>query len=539
MNAELLRILSTSTIAVSAAILVVLVLRGFLRRRFGAASAYLLWLLVPLSVIAVLLPVPDSVAPLPAFATPLAQVLSPVLVVPSTAPIFDFQPWTIALWMLGATAFALRLTRQQKRFLRALGPLVPDGDAGVFRARTAGDGPVLVGAWRPRIVLPRDFDDRFEPAERRLILAHERLHRARGDAQVNLLAALLRCLFWFNPLVHLAASRFRFDQELACDALVIARFPEARRPYADAMLKAQLAAESRQELGLPVGCYWQPSHPLKERIRMLKQPVPGRARRALGLSVALALASGGACAAWAAKPATSAAASQSSETSTPPANGPHASYRSLHLIAYPAAQFAAGRQGVVYVAAHVGVDGKVESVSIANGSGDAKAPAGLAEAALAGVRTWTFNPAEKSGKPVASDEVIPVVFALSDDFAPKIVGATLDAIRIAPPKNAEARAADRQPSENASFRMMHPPKYPDEAIQQKLSARLMFKILVGEDGVPQTIDVDRCDPPEAEKVFAQASIDAIRSWRFDPGLKDGKPYPGYVHVPIDFTLTDE
>ena len=82
-------------------------------------------------------------------------------------------------------------------------------------------------------------------------------------------------MFWFNPLVHLAAARFRFDQELACDAAVIARHPDSRRRYGAAMLKTQ-----RAEFGLPMGCHWQSSHPLKERVAMLKQAPPSRPTRA-------------------------------------------------------------------------------------------------------------------------------------------------------------------------------------------------------------------------------------------------------------------
>lgn len=93
-------------------------------------------------------------------------------------------------------------------------------------------------------------------------------------------------MFWFNPLLHVAVRRFRHDQELACDADVLARHPNARRAYADAMLKTQLAVP-----GLPVGCHWQSSQSLKERILMLKKPQPGALRRRGGIvAVAVVLA---------------------------------------------------------------------------------------------------------------------------------------------------------------------------------------------------------------------------------------------------------
>ena len=122
--------------------------------------------------------------------------------------------------------------------------------------------------------------------------------RFRADKEaMQALATLLRCVFWFHPLVHVAAARFRFDQELACDAAVVARFPEARRSYGDAMLKTQLAA-----FGLPLGCHWQSCHPLKERISMLKQTLPGPRRRRVATALVLSLAAAASLAAWAAQP---------------------------------------------------------------------------------------------------------------------------------------------------------------------------------------------------------------------------------------------
>jgi bla regulator protein BlaR1 len=287
------------------AVAVVLVLRVPARHWFGAALAYRLWLLVPVALLASFLPAPArSLIPVLQVAPSVPLQAAPIELQAAVADsvMIDWQPVLLALWIAGAVVLFAIFMRQQRRYMRHLGTLSAAG-GGTLRAQATEGCPALIGALRPRIVLPSDFESRYSERERELVLAHERTHLARGDAQINAVAALLRCLNWFNPLFHFAASRFRFDQEIACDAAVMSRFPEARRSYADAMLKAQQVGESRQELRLPAGCHWLPSHPLKERIVMLKFPKPTGLRRALASAVLLSLALLTGYASWAAQPA--------------------------------------------------------------------------------------------------------------------------------------------------------------------------------------------------------------------------------------------
>lgn len=307
MNADaLVQWLFNGAVATSVALLLVLALRLPLRRAFGARIAYAAWALVPLALLAVTLPAPRAATALlrvlptlPAL-RPAVTVGAPVpldgVVAAAPAPLFDWPLLLAFAWCLGAVLLALRFAAQQRRYLAALGELRPRGD-GTFAAN-AGQSPAVIGAWRPRIVLPADFDARYPREQAGLVVAHERTHVRRGDVRANLAVAALRCLHWFNPLLHAAAARFRLDQELACDAAVLARHPQARRAYADAMLNTQLAVP-----GLPVGCHWQSSQSLKERIMMLKQPLPGRVRRGAGLAVLVVALAAGSYGAWALQPA--------------------------------------------------------------------------------------------------------------------------------------------------------------------------------------------------------------------------------------------
>lgn len=297
MDVELMRALTGAAITSSVAILLVGLLRKPLRAVFGARATYWVWLLVPALVLASLLPAPSQLleASSGSMTGQIRSALSAVAV-STTVPRASagLNSALLAIWAAGAAAMLVLLWSRQRSFVRSLGVLTPDPEG--FQ-RGAVTSPMLVGAWHPRIVVPFDFESRYSEEERELVLAHERAHVKRLDVGANAIASTWLCAFWFNPLIYWAMGWLRIDQELACDALVLAHRAEARHSYANALLKTQLATESGWRL--PVGCHWQSSHSLKERIVMLKRPLPGMSRQFLGVALMVALAAGGGYAAWA------------------------------------------------------------------------------------------------------------------------------------------------------------------------------------------------------------------------------------------------
>lgn len=277
MTNNLLELFVRLALSGSAAIVLALLLRHPLRRLAGAHAAYQCWLMVPLALAAAALPALHN-----ASALALAAPVRAAVLVASAAPGESASPaWLLLAWAAGALASAIMLALGQRGYVRSLGAL--RASDGIFVAANDRHGPALLGLWRPLIVVPSDFATRYSEREQALIIAHEQLHAQRRDPLANAALALLQCGFWFNPLIHIAASRFRFDQELACDAAVMARHQGQRQDYAAAMLKTQSA-------GAPAlaTCHWQSCHPLKERIMQLKQSSPGAARRRAGqLVVAL------------------------------------------------------------------------------------------------------------------------------------------------------------------------------------------------------------------------------------------------------------
>ena len=304
MKSELITYLVALTIASTLSMLLVLAIRRSVRRVFGAAAAYSTWLLVPAAMLAVLLPAPSDsgstigVSIRIALFSMLSTAIdnSPGSSLHTVHPV-DWTLWAIGAWVVGAALFVVYLAGLQRAFVSSLGTL--SGSRCVLRAARSAGCPALLGVLRPKIVLPVDFESRYTRMERLLVFSHERMHLRRGDTLWNAFVALLRCFFWFNPLVHLASTCFRVDQELACDAAVLGNFPRSRRTYANAMLKTEML-----DVALPVGCSWQSAYHLKERLKMVKKAMPSHRRRTYGRVCVVVASLVVGFSVWAAQPAT-------------------------------------------------------------------------------------------------------------------------------------------------------------------------------------------------------------------------------------------
>lgn len=394
MAADLLAILADATLACSLAILFVVALRRPLRRLAGPAAACAAWAIVPMATLAACLP------GMPAERLPLA--LAPVFALPEAGAVVGAGARAaggqaalglLVAWGLGVAATAALFVARQRCFERGL-------------ARGASPAvPAVVGLWRPRLLLPDDFHQRYTAREQALVIEHEHQHLRRGDLPALALCAVLRALFWFNPLVHLAAARLRQDQELACDAAVLARHPQDRRAYGEAMLKTDLAG-----VGAPVGCHWQSCQSLKERLKMLKHPAPGPLRRRAGLALVAAAAAAATVVAWAGP-----------SGPTAPTPTPHLQQVGdvdvLTAPTYPPEALAAKIEGKVMLEVFVGDDGRVQQAKVVSAS-----PAGVFDqAALAAAQQWRFSAGSRTstGEPVRGWVKIPVWFS-PDDQVPDV-----------------------------------------------------------------------------------------------------------------------
>jgi len=90
-------------------------------------------------------------------------------------------------------------------------------------------------------------------------------------------------------------------------------------------------------------------------------------------------------------------------------------------------------------------------------------------------------------------------------------------------------------TEDTSYRRAKPPRYPAQAIRRREEGEVMLRVLVGIDGKPVEIEVEKSS---RSRLLDRAAMDAVRTWVFNPGMKAGQPVQSWVLVPIKFSLSD-
>lgn len=290
-------------LTVSALIAVVLLVRAIFKNRVPKRMLYALWLVVLLKlclpgtlVSLPVLPAEDAAVPAqsaerpvqtapviqrPAQTvtkpqTPAQQPVSPVqeTAKPAAKPLTTAEILQIAwfsgsallgLWLFGTwLTFTIRL-RKSRKFLGRR------GKTNIYVSKRI-KSPCLAGLI-PAVYLTEDVlrNDTTE-----LIVRHELTHLHHLDFLWSLCRAVAVSVYWWNPLIWVAAICSKRDAELACDEAVAAKLPESKRfVYA----RAILAQAPRKTAALSLA-----GPPIKERILFLTKK-----RRTSVLCVILAL----------------------------------------------------------------------------------------------------------------------------------------------------------------------------------------------------------------------------------------------------------
>ncbi len=195
----------------------------------------------------------------------------------------------LALWLSGAVAVLAMAFFRQHRFdsflrrrPRSNDPLLTSHlsrltsllsiPAPQIILMPGGSTPAMVGVRQPKLLLPEDWESRFDDRSLRHVVLHELLHVKQRDLLWNWAAIAVQALHWFNPLVWFVVSRFQADRELRCDAGALALLsPAERLDYGHTLLRIQETFFAPPAIAGLAPCVR--NHPtLRQRILMITHP---------------------------------------------------------------------------------------------------------------------------------------------------------------------------------------------------------------------------------------------------------------------------
>lgn len=146
-------------------------------------------------------------------------------------------PLLVGGWLLGILAMTLRflggLAYVQRLRRHRVAALPPAWQTRLDRlVRQAGlrqpvqllasalvPSPMVVGLFKPLVLLPLSAATSLPAQELEMILAHEVAHILRKDYLVNLLQAVAEVVFFYHPAVWFLSACLRTEREICCDDL--------------------------------------------------------------------------------------------------------------------------------------------------------------------------------------------------------------------------------------------------------------------------------------------------------------------------------
>lgn len=186
--------------------------------------------------------------------------------------------------LLSNIGFAIKLRRIRKRCRVNNCPLP------VYVVR-ALQTPCMFGLFRPAIYITPEV---FEDKERlRHVLAHETAHFRHGDHVWAALRGVCLAVYWFDPLVWLAAELSRRDAELACDESAIASIGEdSRMEYGRTLIGLTCEKRSATDLLCCATTMTGGKASIMERIKMIAKKPKTAAYTLVAVILIAALAAG-------------------------------------------------------------------------------------------------------------------------------------------------------------------------------------------------------------------------------------------------------
>jgi TonB family protein len=508
-------------------------------RRASAAVRHFVWTAAMAAM--VVLPVALFVAPKwswrvattePARAAVVVSQQQAGAVLKATGAPPTTSDWLLGLWVIGCAVVGARFLLGAGRAswmapraaeARHAGAMLEElrralGIRRRVRVLESADAPMPLtwGILRPVVLLPEGAGQ-WPPARLRTVLLHELVHVGRLDLLAQAIAQAACCLYWFHPLAWMAARQLRKERERACDDAVLSR-GMAAPDYAGHLmdLVRELAATRRRWEDAPA---MAEASDLESRVRGLLDGT--RRRHPLSRRAAIAIAS--------------------------------VALAVLLPVVAITAQAQAGRGslvGVVEDASHARVpncqvtaknlDGTDQEVTRANAAGEysfTATPPGryTLEFRSAGFKIFKADVAVEAGKAVRVDATLGVgeVSETVVVTGRKPAGVTPTVTPAAPMAGAPQRIRVGGNVQAAKLIRMVRPEYPAELQQLGIQGTVVMRAVISTTGdllIVQAINA------EGDARLANAALDAVRLWKYQPTLLNGQPVEVVTTITVDFRL---
>ncbi len=281
--------MSELLITSSVLILAVLLLRQLLRHRVSPRLIYALWAIVALRfLIPVSLPAQSSVMNSSAaqsaqrFLTGQVVYVTPqngtttqtITVDPGTLneqPAPDLSHILPIIWAAGAGCMALWFIWINGCFygkLRSTRIPLPFKEALTVYQAEGMPSPCLFGLWKPAIYLTPQVTQNSQLCQ--YVITHELCHWKQKDQLWAAVRGLCLILYWFHPLVWVAAYYSRIDCELACDDRVVSLLGEEKKlDYGKALVDLVAQRSALANFGCAATTMAMGPGKMKERISFI------------------------------------------------------------------------------------------------------------------------------------------------------------------------------------------------------------------------------------------------------------------------------
>ncbi|CAN5917298.1 hypothetical protein BH11GEM1_BH11GEM1_06970 [soil metagenome] len=464
----------------------------------------------------------------------VSAVLPTIQVVPDRLPILMLLgTWLdtglLASWALASAIILTRLVAALvviARLRRASEVRLID-DVPVLVTGTIG--PAVIGAWRPRVLLPAALLDLDIPL-RRLVLRHELEHCRANDQLAVLGSALALALVPWNLPLWWISRRCRLALEVDCDARVLADESNARL-YG----KLLVLISQRQRVTVLAPMLAASSSHLERRIAaMLPVKMNGRGARvalALGATIVAGIA---ACTSRISDGVAGPKPLVAARSATADTNQPYFEFQATKLarqipgtgnMRYPALLRAANVEGEVLAQFVVDRDGIVEpgTFKVLKSNHDL-----FTQAVKAALPDMRFHPAEVKGVRVKQLVQQPFTFGLSRNEAAR-TPATGPVNADQPYFEFQVERPAQQTPGTGNLR------YPAELRQADVEGEVLAQFIVGADG--RYVDKSFRELKSNHQLFTDAVKTALPTMRFTPAMVGGKAVTQLVQQPFWFTLS--